>query len=321
MSAQCDSPILLRDLLDDLDLAANLFERNAPYRPLGGWFRPDRESDEATSPMWFQKDWVHADFAAEGSDLFLHNDRYIEAAREFCGAEIVVPHTVYVNLMAAIAECGPAHTDNPVFAGRNRTNTPMLLLRTMLWSGLFDRWMIPQATAIWWMNDVEGGGFSYWPTGPEVAPHHHSEGIANTALVGDNHRMFHQVEPVGPFEEGTRLVRASAELAPAGDGSGDWRVTEAGREVYRAPFEQFRASVLWKADVYASEEERRRVEDDVLLLEEVVRIFNEDLAKRGAELRLELERLADPALASELAVVYPEAAPVGAGVSMFDVQR
>jgi hypothetical protein len=39
--------------------------------------------------------------------------------------------------------------------------------------------------------------------------------MANTALVGDNHRMFHQVEPVGPFDAGTRLVSASAELALA----------------------------------------------------------------------------------------------------------
>ena len=62
---------------------------------------------------------------------------------------------------------------------------------------------------------------------------------------------------MGPFEGGTRLVSASAELAPAKDGSGDWVVTERGREAYRAPFERYRASVLWKADVHASEEERR----------------------------------------------------------------
>jgi hypothetical protein len=116
---------------------------------------------------------VHADFALEGSDLFFRNERMIDAARRFSGAEVVVPHTVYVNLMAAIAECGPAHTDNPVFRGRNRSNTPMLVPRTMLWSGLFERWEICQVTSIWWMNDVEGGGFSYWPEGPEKQPRRH----------------------------------------------------------------------------------------------------------------------------------------------------
>jgi hypothetical protein len=312
-------PILLHDLIDDLDAVVDLFECSAPYTPLGGWFRPDRDGGEATSPMWFQNDWVHADFAIEGADLFLRNPRVHEAARAFCGAEVIVPHTVYVNLMAAIAECGPAHTDNPVFRGRNRTNTPMLLLRTMLWSGLFERWVIPQVTSIWWLNDVEGGGFAYWPQGPEKPAQRHAGAMANTALVGDNHRMFHQVEPVGPFDGGTRLVSASAELAPANDGSFDWVVSEHGEECYRAPFDRFRASVLWKADVYLSEEERRRVERDVLSLEEVARIFDEDLAERGDEFRFDLERLDDPAFAVALSALYPEPTPVGAGRSIFDV--
>jgi hypothetical protein len=194
----------------------------------------------------------------------------------------------------------------------------MLLLRTMLWSRLFERWVIPQATSIWWLNDVEGGGFSYWPEGPDKPPEHHVGAMANTAIVGDNHGMFHQVEPVGPFDGGTRFVAASAELAPAGDGSDDWVVMEHGRERYRAPFDRYRASVLWKAHVYASEEERRRVESDLLSLEELVRIFNEDLARRGADLRLDVNQLTDPALPGALAAIYPEPVPVGAGVSMFE---
>jgi hypothetical protein len=321
MVRYADPPILLDDLIDDLDEVVGLFARNAPYTPLGGWFRPDREGDEATSPMWFQKDWVHADLHVEGADLFFRNERVIDAVRSFYDAEVVIPHTIYVNLMASIAECGPAHTDNPVFRGRDRTNTPMMLLRTMLWSGLFDRWAITQATSIWWRNDTEGGGLSYWPNGPDEPPKHHAGAMANTALVGDNHGMFHQVEPVGPFDAGTVFVAASSELAPADDGSGDWVVTERGRERYRAPFDHYRASVLWKAHVHSDEAERRRVENDLLALDEVVRIFNADLAERGADLRVDQGRIADPALPGELAAFYPEPVPVGAGVSIFDVQR
>jgi hypothetical protein len=312
-------PILLENVIDDLDEVTRLFERNAPYTPLGGWFKPAHEGDEATSPMWFQKDWVHAGVAVPGSDLFFRHERIIETARAFYDAEVVVPHTIYVNLMTAIAESGPAHTDNPVFRGRNRTNTPMMVLRTMLWSGLFDRWAIPQVTSIWWLNDVEGGGLSYWPEGPQKPPVRHAGAMANTALVGDNHGMFHQVEPVGPFDAGTRRVSPAAELAPAADGSGDWVVKDRGAERYRAPFDAFRASVLWKADVYSTEDERRRVEHDTLSLDNVARIFNEDLAERGAEVRFDPRRIDDPALACALGAVYPEAVPVGAGVSMFDV--
>ncbi len=319
MLAGASPPILLKGLIDDPGVVVDLFERNAPYTPLGGWFRPGNDGDEATSPMWFQGDWVQGDFAVEGADLFLRNERMIEAAREFSGAEVVVPHTVYVNLMAAIAECGPAHTDNPVFSGRSRANTPMMLLRTMLWSGLFDRWEIRQVTSIWWLNDVEGGGFSYWPEGPENPPQQHVGAMANTALVGDNHGMFHQVEPVGPFEAGTRLVAASAELAPVADGSGDWAVNHREHQSFRAPFDQIRASVLWKADVYSSEEERRRVEQDLLSLDDVARIFDEDLRRRRADFRFDLDRVNDPAQAASLAAVYPEAVPTGAGESVFDV--
>ena len=153
-----EPPVLLHDVIEDLDAVVRLLEAQAPYPPLGGWYSPGADPHARTRPMWFQKDWVHDDFAAAGSDLFLLHPGYLEAARQFYGAEVVEPHSVYVNLMTSIADGGPAHTDNPRFHGRDRTNTPMWVLRAMLWSGLFDRYEILQATAIWWMNDVEGGG-------------------------------------------------------------------------------------------------------------------------------------------------------------------
>lgn len=313
-----DPPVLLRDVIDDLDAVVGLLERNAPYHPLGGWFRPGVEADRPTSALWFQKDWVHADLAVPGSELFLWHERVIDAARRFYDAEVVVPHTLYVNLMTAIEKSGPAHTDNPKFRGRDRTNTPMFLLRAMLWSGLFDRWSIVQATSIWWMNDVEGGGLLYWPDGPEKPPHRHATAMANTALVGDNHGMFHQVEPVGPFAKEPIRVTPRAELAPVGDGSRDWAIRDRGETRLRAPLERFRVSVLWKADVYPSEGERRRVEHDTLSLEDVARIFDADLAARGVDLRIDLARIADPGLKDALGAVYPEAIPIGARPSTFD---
>lgn len=313
-----DPPILLHDVIEDLDAVVGLLERNAPYQPLGGWFRPGIEADQPTSALWFQKDWVHAELAVAGSDLFLWHGRVIDAARRFYDAEVVVPHTLYVNLMTSIERSGPAHTDNPKFRGRDRANTPMFLLRAMLWSGLFDRWSIVQATSIWWMNDVDGGGLLYWPEGPDKPPHQHVDAMANTALVGDNHGMFHQVEPIGPFGREPLRVTPRAELAPASDGSGEWVVTDRGEARLRAPLDRFRVSVLWKADIYPSEEERRRVAGDTLSLEDVARIFNTDLTARGADLRLDLARIADPGLRDALGAYYPEAVPIGARPSTFD---
>jgi hypothetical protein len=313
-----DPPILLHDVIEDVGDVVELLERNAPYTPLGGWYRPGADLDAPASAMWFQNDWVHADLRVPGSELFLFHQRVTQAARDFYDAEAIVPHSLYVNLMAAIEKSGPAHTDNPRFHGRDRSNTPMWLLRTMLWSGLFDRYAIVQATSIWWMNDVEGGGLLYWPDGPDQSPHEHLAHMANTALVGDNHGMFHQVGPVGPFDQGTRLVTQRAELAPVVDGSGEWAVTDRGQVCYRAPLEKYRVSVLWKADVYPNESEQRRQMADTLSIPDVARIFDLDLEKRGADVRLDLDRLEDVGLASAVSAVYPEAVPIGKAPSIFD---
>ncbi len=313
-----DPPVLLRDVIDDVGDVVRLLERNAPYTPLGGWYRPDADLEAATSPMWFQNDWVHADLRVDGSELFLHHPRILQAARDFYGAEVIRPHSVYVNLMAAIEASGPAHTDNPRFQGRDRSNTPMWLLRAMLWSGLFEHSLVVQATAIWWMNDVEGGAFRYWPDGPEAPWREHAGAMANTALVGDNHGMFHQVGPVGPFDQGTRRVTPRAELAPAGDASGDWAVRDRGEVRYRAPLERYRVSVLWKADVYRDEAAWVRQTAEPLSLPDVARTFDRDLEQRGADVRLDLGRIEDPGLAAAINAVYPEAVPRGRAPSIFE---
>jgi hypothetical protein len=311
-------PILLRDVIEDVREVVALLERNAPYTPLGGWYRPGADEDVATSAMWFQKDWVHADLAVAGSDLFRRSERYHEAARRFCDAEVILPHSVYVNMMVGIDRAGPAHTDNPKFRGRERKNTPMWLLRTMLWSELFRRWEIVQATSIWWLNDVEEGGLLYWADGPDMPPRRHVGAMANSALLGDNHHMFHQVERMGPFDEGTRLVTQRAELAPLGNGASDWAVIDRGTEIFRAPLDRYRVSVLWKADVYESEEERRATANDTLTIKDVAEVFDKDLVSRGEGLRFDLERLEDPTFQEAIAAIYPEARPRGAQLSIFD---
>lgn len=305
-------PVLLHDVVDDLDAVVRLLERQAPYTPLGGWFRSGRAPAVPTLPMWFQNDWVHDAFVAAGSEVFLHHPDYVETAKRYYDAEVVEPQSVYVNLMVAIDAGGPAHTDNPRFHGRDRTNTPMWLLRTMLWSDLFAEHEILQATAIWWMHDVEGGAFLYWADGPDRGPRVHEGAMANTALVGDNHGMFHQVGPVGPFDGEPHLITAHAQLAPAGDGSGDWTVTDRGTLRYRTPLDAIRVSVLWKADVYRTEAERDARARRTLSLDDVADRFADDLAARGLELRLDLARLDEPELRVAFAAAYPEAVPVGA---------
>jgi len=309
-------PALLTDVIEDTADVVRLLERNAPYTPLGGWYRPGVAPDVPTSPMWFQSDWVHADLQVEGSELFLFHERVTQAARDFYDAQVIVPHSVYVNLMAAMELSGPAHTDNPRFHGRDRSNTPMWLLRTMLWSGVFDDFAITQATSIWWMNDVEGGGLLYWADGPDASPREHIGNMANTALVGDNHGMFHQVGPVGPFDQGTRLVTPRAELAPTKNG--EWAVSDLGEVQYQAPLEDFRVSVLWKADVYRDAEEQKRQMAKTLSIPDVVQMLNRDMKEKGAGLEIDVDQIEDPGLAASVGAVYPEAVPVDKAPSIYD---
>jgi hypothetical protein len=130
--------------------------------------------------------------------------------------------------------------------------------------------------------------------------------------------MFHQVGPVGPFDQGTRLVTPRAELAPAADGRGEWAVTDRGEVRYQAPLDRYRVSVLWKADVYRNETERLRLMADTLSIPDVSRIFERDLEERGAGVRFALDRLEDPGLIAAVNAVYPETVPVGKAPSIFD---
>ena len=155
MLSYADPPLILRDVFPNIQQVQDLLTTHAPYTPLGGWYNPELTLAK-TRPMWFQNDWVHDTHIAEGSEIFLNNDTYIEQSKAFYNADIIEPHSVYVNIMSSINDGGPAHTDNSRFHGRERANTPMWLLRAMTWSHLFNAYEIVQATAIWWLDDVEG---------------------------------------------------------------------------------------------------------------------------------------------------------------------
>ena len=43
-------PVLMRDVLGDLDAAVRLLESQAPYTPLGGWYSPGADPHARTRP-------------------------------------------------------------------------------------------------------------------------------------------------------------------------------------------------------------------------------------------------------------------------------
>jgi hypothetical protein len=126
---------------------------------------------------------------------------------------------------------------------------------------------------------------------------------SNTALAGENERMFHRVERVGAPGARAEEVSPSAELVAEGE---DWCIREPGRSPVPVPFEQVRLSVSWKAEVFADAAEARVADAQLDDLEpgSVWRIFRADLARRGIEADPGSEPHSNPAWIAALGAAY-----------------
>ena len=76
-----------------------------------------------------------------------------------------------------------AHLDVPAFRGFTRADYPIWLLKTMMTSGLFERWRTKIATAVSWFYEGPGGDFHYWPDGPDQPGAVESPPFVNVAVV------------------------------------------------------------------------------------------------------------------------------------------
>jgi hypothetical protein len=211
---------------------------------------------------------------------------------------------VYVNPSLPMPAGDAGHPDVPVFRGVDRTLARVWLLTTMGRSGLFERWRIPTATAVAWFCAGEGGGLTYWPDCPDARPKT-LPARTNTALVGDNDRMFHRVESIGgPDDDMVRGLTLDSELAFVGDGT--WAAGDGERELARYPVRQVRVSVSWKAQVLRDAEKARVVDEhlDDLRFDDVFATFRRDLDARGIDAGRPADPLHDPAFVTTLTRAY-----------------
>ena len=296
------APIVIDQVLPDPAIVRELLTRGAPYWTVQRYVRNLSEMaslSEAAKrgrrdrPMfiapWFRGDWAYGEPLVEGVEVFLEHEGFRGAAEKMFETALVFPQIVYVNLNPPIARVDPGHVDIPAFRGIDRTRYPVWLLATMLKSSLFDRWYVPSVTAVSWYYQGEGGGFTYWPNGPDRAPVSRPC-ISNSAVLGDNDYMFHRVEAVGPDERTLpRGLTLDSQLRWTGDA---WEVIERGDVRARYTFEEVRVSVSWKAQVFADAKRRSLYEnhEDDLSLEQVVEMFLGDLAAKGTP----VEQPADP---------------------------
>jgi len=289
-----------------------LVEANQPYYPVQRYFRGDTDYASSTGQQKmviapnFRGDWAYDEPQIEGIEPILWHDGFCEAARTIYGAAVVRPQQVYCNLTWQLPfSQGGGHTDVPAFRGFDRMRYPIWILSVMGHSRLFEEERINIATAVAWFYKGEDGGFEYWPDGPDGPSRVHEGDVFNTAVMGDNDRMFHRVRPVGKVEDGLLAgMTLASQLEHVGGEA--WRIVQDGETKASFPYERIRISVSWKAQVFRDEAERRMVDEqtDDISFDAVLSRFYEDLEERGASFERPDDPLRDPAFVDLLSQQY-----------------
>lgn len=309
-------PIHLDTLLDEPAVVRRLMERHAPYAPVQRYLANEAQQrmaagggPTASAPVIapnFRGDWAFHGTVLEGAEPLLHHPRLIEAAQQLFDTPWVRPQMLFTNVTWQLPfPQGAGHTDVPAFRGIDRTRYPTWILHAMGASGLFEEERIEIATAVAWFYRGADGGFDYWPDGPDRPPRVHEGAIFNTAIVGDNDRMFHRVRPVGARERGLpRGLSLDSRLVHRG--GDDWAIEEAGRTLAAMPYDELRISLSWKAEVFRDEAQQRRVDrhEHDLTLERVLARFEADFAARGERYERADDPLSDPVLTELVSRLY-----------------
>ena len=276
-------PVRMERVFDDPDEALRLVRDLAPYKTVGTYYNGGESDPNGFDPPWFLDE--------PDCDWLIQNPNWIAAAREAFDAKIVRPIRCVVNLNAP-APASPPHLDLPVFRGFEAPQVPIWLLMSMSRSGLFLDWMVPLASGIAWFWRGEGGGFDYWPDGPQGTSVSVQPPMWNIGVMSDNEAMWHRVGAIGPTERQSELATGVPGTAQMHLSESGWEIRQEARALASYTPEEVRISFVWKGYVFKDEAHLASFEDSSydLDLDQVVDIFSEDLATRGCPSR----RPADP---------------------------
>jgi hypothetical protein len=309
--------VLLQPAYDDCNAVLDVIRSGGPFWPLSSYGASPEEiqalggSANSFTPPWFRQDFALGGTAhVAGAELILHNERFVEAAREVYGEDAVVrPTTVYVNVMGPTPFAFAPHLDVPAFRGFTRADQPIWLLKVMKTSGLFEPWRVRIATAVSWFYAGPGGDFHYWPDGPDGPSAVQRPPFDNVAVVADNESTFHGVAPVGPPQARMPMGLTRESLLVRGDGG--WDVTHGGEVVTHYDDSTARITVSWKADVFADAAAARDFDsgNDHLDLETVMATLTADMRSRGIDVADPAGDVHDRDWVGALALAYRDLAP------------
>ena len=319
------APILIDAVVDEPESIRQMARDSGPYWQPGRTIASsksatevaanngdDDETDFANALIGptFRGQWAFGEPMVDGAGPLLHHQGFTAAAARMYGWNVVVPEQVYVNLTTPIGRQGFSHTDIPEFRGVDRRNAPAWLLTAMGASRCFEAERIHIVTAVAWFYRGEAGGFRYWPEGM-AGPSFLHDDTWNTAIVGDNDFMPHEVQRVGPrgsvkpagMTLGTELVC---------DGT-DWHIVEAGTVLATYHDDAVRLSLSWKAKVYRDDTERADADaGNGISVEQAIERLGVDLAHSDHPEELAGTSVTSPALQAQLSRRYSTYTPTPA---------
>lgn len=248
----------------------------------------------------------------EIEDCFF-NTRFLDLVRGYWGAKYATPENMLFNIQGPCSGGANPHVDATRFRGITMHNTPIWLMNTMVKTGLFKPWQAKKAQVIsWYYKGKVGGGFTYWPDGPQEPPKQIKAPMWGRAVVVENEMMFHTAESNGPsaLRRPAGLAIDSRMGADPQDPTG-WQITTGDQVIQQIPAEEFRLLVHWGADIYMDYAELKRALDhsDDLTHERVFDMLIADLKARGETFAMPSDPMTDRAFIALLTRVYDPGQP------------
>lgn len=209
------------------------------------------------------------------------------------------------------------HLDAPYFIGRSRAATPQWLLVVMVFSGLFEEFLVPQVQVVgylheWQPSSSRAGQFVHWADSqPSIVP---PAPLAGSAIDGS--RTVHAAVTYRPGRPAPLMDKSKAhslyyrdggaqggqEGGSEGDGgvgrgqpagSAAWELRTDGQPVANFTDDDLRVAIVYRARCFADEAAQAAFEAagaDSLPLDTILGTLAADLAARGV---LSAEKAAD----------------------------
>jgi len=254
----------------------------------------------------------HTVLHPEIEDCFF-NQKFLDLVRGYWGAEYARPENMLFNLQGPCRGGDAAHIDAARFRGISMHTTPVWLMNIMVKSGLFTRWKAKKAQVIsWYYKGKIGGGFTYWPDGPQAAPKQIKAPMWGRAVVVENEMMYHTAEATGPSALRHPKGLAFHSKLQADPDSDGWQITTDADVIQQIPADEMRFLIHWGADIFMDYEELKVSLDhsDDLTHEQVFDIFLADLRARGERFEVPTDPIKDAAFVDLLTRVYDPGKPL-----------